>query len=65
MWDRFQTWYIICIAEICESERKEFVSWYDVQKHTVFDNRRVLEEYCQDDVRRVKYFVGILWMSET
>jgi len=38
------------VAEMGESERKEFVSWYDAQKHTVFDNRRVLEKYCQDDV---------------
>ena len=40
------------VAEMGESERKEFVSWYDVQKHKVFDNRRVLKQYCQDDVRR-------------
>jgi len=33
-----------------ESERKEFMSWYDAQKDKVFDNRRVLEQYCQDDV---------------
>jgi len=39
-----------CVAEMGESERKEFVSWYDVQKHKVFVNRRVLEQYCQDDV---------------
>jgi hypothetical protein len=26
------------------------MSWYDTQKDKVFDNRRVLEEYCQDDV---------------
>ena len=38
------------VAEMCESERYEFASWYDAQKHKVFDNRRVLEEYCQDDV---------------
>ena len=31
-------------AEMGESERKEFVSWYDVQKRKVFDNRRVLEQ---------------------
>ena len=37
-------------AEMGVSERKEFVSWYDAQKHRVFDNRRVLEQYCQDDV---------------
>lgn len=33
-----------------ESERKDFRSWYDEQKDKVFDNRRVLEQYCQDDV---------------
>ena len=38
------------VAEMCESERKEVVSWYDVQKDKVFDNRRVLEQYCQDNV---------------
>ena len=38
------------VAEIGESEREEFTSWYDAQKHKVFDNRRVLEQYCQDDV---------------
>ena len=26
------------------------MSWYDAQKHKVFDKRRVLEQYCQDDV---------------
>ena len=25
-------------------------SWYDTQKDKVFDNRCVLEKYCQDDV---------------
>ena len=38
------------VAEMGESEREEFTSWYDAQKGKVFDNRRVLEEYCQDDV---------------
>jgi len=33
-----------------ESERKEFISWYDTQKDKVFDKRHVLEQYCQDDV---------------
>jgi len=28
----------------------KFTSWYDAQKHKVFDNRRVLEQYCQDYV---------------
>jgi len=26
------------------------MSWYDAQKDKVFDNRRVLEQYSQDDV---------------
>jgi hypothetical protein len=38
------------VDEMSEWERKEFMSWYDAQKHKVFDNRRVLEQYCQDDV---------------
>jgi hypothetical protein len=33
-----------------EGERKDFLSWYNKQKDKVFDCRRVLEEYCQDDV---------------
>jgi hypothetical protein len=32
-----------------ESERKEFLDWYDTQKTEIFDNRRVFEEYCQAD----------------
>ena len=31
-------------------ERKDFMSWYNEQKDKVFDNRRVLEQYFQDDV---------------
>jgi hypothetical protein len=38
--------------ERCDSERKDFLAWYKDQKSSaaVFDNRRVLEEYCQADV---------------
>ena len=32
------------------SERSEFMTRYDSQKDTVFDNRRILEQYSQDDV---------------
>ena len=38
------------VTEMGKSERKEFVSWFDVQKDKVFGNRRVLEQYCQDNV---------------
>jgi hypothetical protein len=31
-------------------EVKEFLTWYAEQKDKVFDCRRVLKEYCQDDV---------------
>jgi hypothetical protein len=34
----------------CEGESRNFMSWYDKQKVSVFDNRHVLEQYFQDDV---------------
>jgi hypothetical protein len=33
-----------------DTERKEFLEWYETQKTEIFNNRRVLEEYCQADV---------------
>ena len=33
-----------------ESERREFCEWYASQRDVLFDNKRVLEEYCQQDV---------------
>ena len=35
-----------------ESERRDFLAWYEIQKKkgALFDNRRVLEKYCQDNV---------------
>jgi hypothetical protein len=33
-----------------DGERWEFLQWYDCQKSEIFDNRRVLEDYCQADV---------------
>jgi hypothetical protein len=33
-----------------QSERRDFMTSYDAQKDTVFDNRRVLKNYSQDDV---------------
>jgi len=38
------------VNEMGEEERQEFHAWYDSQKSELFDNRRVLENYCQDDV---------------
>jgi hypothetical protein len=31
-------------------ERAEFLAWYEGQRNEVFDNRRVLEAYCQNGV---------------
>ena len=33
-----------------EEEKREFLVWYDSQRSEIFDNRHVLETYCQDDV---------------
>jgi hypothetical protein len=38
------------VDQMGESERKDFLAWYENQKSSVFDNKRVLEQYCQDDV---------------
>jgi hypothetical protein len=36
--------------EMSVGERTEFPAWYEEQKSEVFDKRRVLESYCQDDI---------------
>jgi hypothetical protein len=33
-----------------EAERAAFLAWYESQRDRVFDNRLVLETYCQVDV---------------
>jgi len=33
-----------------EGERREFMAWYSKEKVKVFDNRHMLEQYCQDEV---------------
>ena len=51
------------VDEMRVSERQESMAWDDEQKDDVFDNRRVLEDYGQDDaqccVRHNKYYVAI------
>jgi hypothetical protein len=32
-----------------DAERNEFLEWYETQKTEIFNNRRVLDEYCQAD----------------
>ena len=38
------------IDEMRAGERTEFLEWYDSQRSVLFDNKRVLEAYSQDDV---------------
>jgi hypothetical protein len=36
--------------EMGESDRNVLLAWYAEQKDVIFDNRHVLEKYCQNDV---------------
>ena len=38
------------VEEMSAGERTEFLEWYDSQRSVLFDNKRVQESYCQDDV---------------
>ena len=38
------------VDEMSAGERREFIEWYDTQRAVLFDNRLVLETYCQYDV---------------
>jgi hypothetical protein len=38
------------VNEMGASERTEFLAWYEEQNPVVFNNRQMLESYCQDDV---------------
>jgi len=38
------------VDEMWEEERKDFLVWYESQRSEIFDNKQVLESYCQDDV---------------
>jgi hypothetical protein len=42
------------------SERNEFLAWNDGQKDAVFDTKRVLEAYCQDDVNVLREACRVL-----
>ena len=44
-----------CAKEMSDSERREFLAWYEVQRKAsvVFDNGRVLESYSRNVVRQV------------
>ena len=38
------------VEEMSVGERKEFLDWYDSQRSLLFDNKRVMESYCHEDV---------------
>ena len=42
------------VEEMSAGERTEFLEWYDRQRCVLFDKRRVLVPYCQDDVTVVR-----------
>jgi hypothetical protein len=48
------------VDEMGASERNEFLAWYEGQKDEDFDNRRVLESYCQDGVRVLREACRVL-----
>jgi len=37
------------VNEMSKSKRRDLLKWYEGQKSKVFDNRCMLETYCQDD----------------
>ena len=43
------------IEEMSAGQRTEFLEWYDSQRSVLFDNRIVLEAYCQDDVTVLRH----------
>jgi hypothetical protein len=50
MLGRFQNPSDYGVEEMSAGERTEFLAWYEEQKSLAFNNRQVLELYCQDDV---------------
>ena len=36
--------------DMSHSEARELMTWYESQKDVVFVNRRILDQYCQDNV---------------
>jgi len=43
-----------------EEERREFLAWYESHNSELFDNRRVLEQYCEDDVTVLRQACRVL-----
>ena len=48
------------VNEMGKEERREFLAWYESQKSELFNNRRVLKKYCQDDVTVLRQVCRVL-----
>jgi DNA polymerase type B, organellar and viral. len=48
------------IDKMSAEERTEFLEWYDSQRSELFDNRRVLDIYCHDDVTLLRQACHVL-----
>jgi len=42
------------VDKMSGGDRKEFLAWYETRNSQLFDNRHVLEAYCQDDVTVIR-----------
>jgi len=49
------------VDDMQEDERKEFHVWYESQRSETFDNRHVLETYCQDKVTELRQACRVFW----
>ena len=47
-------------VEMSDTERTEFLEWYEGQRPVSFDNKRVLESYCQDEVTVLKQVCQVI-----
>jgi len=43
------------VNEMGEEKRKDFLGWYERQRSETFENKLVLESYCQDDVTVLRH----------
>ena len=57
-----EIWYYK-LNEMSEEERKDFLVWYENHKSEHFDNRLVLDTYCQDDVTALRQACQVLGES--
>ena len=49
------------MSELSEEERRKFLVWYESKRSEIFDNRQVLETYCQVDVTVLRQACRVFW----